>query len=317
MMLRELLRDTADILVVGHQNADPDAVASMVAFARLYRAVNATGKVTLASDDVSRIATKVLQTFAPDAVVLDSVDGEFDLVVMLDTNSPIQLGPSMCGVLRDPERTLIIDHHIEATNLASVASHSIVNSDRSSTCEIVAGLYEEMGVEMSPDTASLLLAGILFDSRRFLYADGRTLEVALRLIAAGADYQKCMSSLVSRPDKSERIARLKAVARMKSYYLGDWIVVTSVVNAFEASTCRAMIELGADVAIVGGKPSKDLVRLSCRCTNEFHEATGISMARDVMEPQVRPLVGRVAATPMLRALMAPRTLSWPSQEPSS
>ena len=45
-----------------------------------------------------------------------------------------------------------------------------------------------------------------------------------------------------------------------------------------------MIELGADVAIVGGRPKKNVVRFSSRSTREFHEKTGVSLGSDVMKP---------------------------------
>ena len=45
-----------------------------------------------------------------------------------------------------------------------------------------------------------------------------------------------------------------------------------------------MIELGADVAIIGGTPKKDTVRLSSRSTRAFYENTGINLGTDVMDP---------------------------------
>ena len=143
-------------------------------------------------------------------------------------------------------------------------------------------MFEELDQPIDSDTANLLLTGMLFDTRRFFYADSNTLTAAIRLIAAGADYDECVRSLLIRPDRSERIARLKAAGRVKVHLVGDWIVAVSKINAFEASACRGLIELGADVSIVGGIPKKDTVRLSSRSTRAFSENTGINLGTDVM-----------------------------------
>lgn len=282
--LKDLLARSNRLLVLGHQNADPDAVCSMIAFRSLYQYINPNGNVDMAADDVSRLASQVLDTFSQGWSISDTAADEYDLCVLLDTNSAFQLGEKLQTVPYPPENTLVVDHHEHNPEIDDLALHTVVQPDRSSTCEIVANLFDELDVPMTPATANLLLAGLLFDTRRFFYADPGTFKVALDLIDAGADYKACVHSLVIRPDRSERIARLTAASRLKIHLMGDWIVVTSRVRAFEASACRAILDLGADVAIVGGKPTKSLVRLSARSTREFSEATGLNLGTDVMEP---------------------------------
>ena len=84
-------------------------------------------------------------------------------------------------------------------------------------------------------------------------------------------------------DPSERIARLKACQRAKLMKIDDWIIALSHVSAFQASAARALISLGADLAVVAGQVD-DAVRISLRCTNEFHEKTGIHLGRDIAKP---------------------------------
>ncbi|MHA1858638.1 MAG: DHH family phosphoesterase [Candidatus Thorarchaeota archaeon] len=284
MNLRQLLGHAQNVLIMGHHNADPDALCAMLAFERLYMSLNPDGRATLACEDASKLAIQVATTFVPVPEIDPSVTDQFDLFVLLDTNNRYQLGPSLEHAVRNPEHTLVIDHHEPNPDIHALAKHVIVDHTKSSTCEILVTLFDELDVELTPDIAGLLLAGILFDTRRFFYGDVATLKTAVRLIDAGADYGLCLRSLIQRPDRSERIARLKAGSRLKIHLIGDWIVVTSKVGAFEASACRALLDLGADVAIVGGKPSKNVVRLSSRSTQEFHTKTGVNLGRDVMEP---------------------------------
>ena len=284
MSLVSLLKGSKNPLIIGHQNADPDAVCSMIAFARLYKKINPEGVPQLAADDTSRLSNQVLRTFEPNLEITKTPEQEYDLLVLLDTNSRFQLGLSLQHIPDNPGKTIVIDHHERNPEIDQIAEHQIVNDEKSSTCEIMVQVYSDLGVPIDADTANLLLTGMIFDTRRFFYADSDTLSAAIKLIEAGADYEKCVRSLLIKPARSERIARLKAAGRTKVHLVGDWVVAVSKINAFEASACRGLIELGADVAIVGGSPSNNVVRFSSRSTRDFFEKTGISLGSDIMEP---------------------------------
>jgi len=282
--LELLLKSSKTPLILGHQNADPDAVCSMIAFAKLYKTLNPDGTPQLAADDTSRLSNQVLQIFAPELKILKTPESSHDLLILIDTNSRFQLGHPLQHIPDNPSKTIVIDHHERNPEINLLAEHQILREDKSSTCEIMVKVYSDLGIQIDASTANLLLTGIIFDTRRFFYADLETLAAVIELIEMGADYEKCVRSLLIKPDRSERIARLKAAGRTKVHLIGDWIVAISKINAFEASACRGLIELGADVAIVGGSPSKDVVRLSSRSTSDFFEKTGVSLGSDVMEP---------------------------------
>ena len=284
MNLRELLKEVETPLIMGHQNADPDAVCAMIAFANLYKTINPEGTYSLVADDKSRLSNQILKKFAPEVEIQNKSEHTHDFIVLLDTNSRFQLGSGLQDIVTNPSKTLVIDHHELNPEIDALAKHKILHSDKSSTCEIMVDVYHDTGIDIDNSTANLLLTGMLFDTRRFFYADSNTLAAAIKLIEAGADYERCVRSLLIRPDRSERIARLKAAGRVKVYLVGDWIVAISKIKAFEASACRGLIDIGADVAIVGGSPNKDSVRLSSRSTRDFFEHSGINLGKDVMEP---------------------------------
>jgi len=256
----------------------------MIAFSHLYKAINPEGKATLACDDTSRLANQVLSKLAPNIEVLEETDREYEFVVVLDTNRALQLGPKFGKYVADPSKVLIIDHHEENPQINEIADYTVVMSERSSACEVLVELYAQLNIPINTLSANLLLTGMLFDTRRFFYADQKTLEAAVGLIKCGADYNACVRALIIKPDRSERIARLKAAGRLVIHNIGEWVVVTAKIGAYEASACRGLIELGADVAVVGGKPSKGSVRISARSTQEFYKVTGINLGIDMMEP---------------------------------
>ncbi len=272
------------ILILGHHNADPDAICSMIAFHSFCERINPSGKRVLACDDVSRLSTQVVSVCAPNVEILEEDEDSYDLVVILDTNSSLQLGDAFAKYVADPSKVLVIDHHEENPDIHEIAEHTLVDVEASSTCEVLVTLFDEIGFDIDVNIANLLLTGMLFDTRRFYYVGPATLQSALKLVQSGANYDECIYALVIRPDRSERIARLKAASRLKIHPIEDWVVVTAKIGAYEASSCRGLIDLGADVAIVGGKPKKDLVRISARSTHEFYKQTGINLGTDVMEP---------------------------------
>ena len=284
MNLSKLLCNSINPLILGHQNADPDAVCSMLAFSRLYKSLNPSGVVTLMADDLSRLSKQVMVSLGFNDEILEEPSSNYDLVILMDTNSALQLGTDFQDIPTDPKKTLVIDHHEPNPEVELLAEHRIIRSDRFSTCEILVDIFEDTEVEIKPNIANLLLTGIIFDTRRFFYTDLHTLQTSIKLVNAGADYERCVISLQIRPDRSERIARLKAASKTKVHLLGDWVIVSSTINAFEASACRALIEMGADVAIVGGHPAKNKVRLSSRSTREFYDSTKINLGTDIMEP---------------------------------
>ncbi len=284
MNLRALLSKHDKILIMGHHNADPDAVCAMLAFRAMYKGFNPNGEVLLVCDDVSRLSNKVMNDLAPEVEIASEIVSDYTFLVIVDTNSKSQLGLNFMEVAIDPEQTLVIDHHEDNTELSSLAKYGVTDSSKSSTCEIMVELFDKYNIPMTEQIANLLLVGMLFDTRRFIYCTMNTVKTVLNLMKAGADYSRCIEALMIKPDRSEKIARLKAASRLELHLIDDWIIVTSKINAFEASACRAFIDLGADVAIVGGRPSKGVVRLSARSTMQFSNETGINLGRDIMEP---------------------------------
>ena len=203
MNLGKILSNSMKPLIIGHQNADPDAVCSMIAFAHLYKSINPEGTYTLMADDLSRLSKQVLNFFELSDEILEKPEADFDLVIMLDTNSKLQLGTDFQDIPTDPSLTVVIDHHEANPEVDKIADYVFARSDRFSTCEILVDIFEEMNIDIDPDIANLLLTGILFDTRRFFYTDLQTFQIGMKLLNSGADYDRCIKSLQIRPNRSE------------------------------------------------------------------------------------------------------------------
>jgi nanoRNase/pAp phosphatase (c-di-AMP/oligoRNAs hydrolase) len=82
---------------------------------------------------------------------------------------------------------------------------------------------------------------------------------------------------------SERIARLKASRRLRLVKINEWLVAFSKVSAYQASAARALISLGAHVAVVAGEKG-ERIQVSLRAAQDFNKKTGVHLGRDVAKP---------------------------------
>ncbi|MEM2109850.1 MAG: DHH family phosphoesterase [Candidatus Odinarchaeota archaeon] len=268
------------IIISFHQNGDPDAVGSAVALREILKQkYHCTVKI--AFDSVSKISESLLQEVQVKLDELSDFQDQYDFIILVDTNNPAQLGNTSLEISKD--KTLLIDHHIPHSTITDFSSANLIKPDYPSTCEIIFEISENLKTNLSDSARFLLLAGIIYDSRYFSIIGSETLLTAYKLLKTGLDYYKILTLLNPLKDRSERIARLKAVKRMELYEAGDWIIAISKLGSFEASASRALIQLGADLSIVVNI-GKDTVRISSRASSEFVKQTGINLAKDLMEP---------------------------------
>ncbi len=229
---------------------------------------------------------------------------EIGVAVLVDTNSLGQIGDELSREITESSIPLVIvDHHHEHPEMTGRFSVEIIDSTSSSTAEIVTQLYETAGVSLGEKMAEALLAAIFVETRYFTLATPRTFQHAAKLAVAGADPKKIPALLVASGTRSERIARLKAAQRLKVELAGDWLLVVSEVGSYQSSAARALLPLGADVSMVGGKV-KGGVRINLRSTQTFHRNSGIHLARDVAIPLGRELGGSGGGHPTAAGLLA-------------
>ena len=288
MSIREITKTLEDsnaenVVLLCHHNADPDAICSAYAFAELLKKLKPEINVEIgASQGISRLAKHLLKHLPIEVETQPNVE-KADAIVLLDTNTVQQLNNLAEKVKNSKAPIIVIDHHAAHPETEKLARICITNEEASSTCEIVYNFYRETNVKPDESVAKALFLGIAFDTRHFILANSSTLKTVAELIDTGVDAKETLSLLSLPMDFSERVARLKACRRAKLYKIGEWIIAFSHVSAYQASAARAIIDLGAHVAVVAGQKNENL-EISLRCTNEFHEKTGIHLGRDIARP---------------------------------
>lgn len=281
--LVKLLRSVDSVLVLGHQNADPDAVCSAYAFTLLARRINRKLTLSFASPDgVSKLSKQVLKSVALE--VVESPDlSNADLIVTVDTNTLQQLGNLKGPVLDSRKPLVMIDHHAPHPENAKTATFVICDDKATSTCEMILDMHTKLHITPSRIASQALLTGLIVETGHLTIATRRTFNSACVLIKAGADPEMALAVTRSSMDESERIARLKSAQRLRMDRVGKWVVALSEIGSYHASAARALIALGAHLAVVAGKRNDDLT-VSFRSTREFASETGFHLGRDLANP---------------------------------
>jgi len=240
--------------VLLHGNADPDALACAFAIKSVFPDV--TIGVPGGLDRVAKLLASALD--------IDAVEEIKELtgrrLLILDTSGPEQLN----GVF-DLSNAIVVDHHARNERWAKAKLYYCDDS-KSSCSEILYELLKAAGRNPSKEVAQALMFGMLTDSGYFKFAKPATLMTFAEIMTTHQTQMDEVMGLVDvEQDISERISQLKGAQRLKYWKVGGYIVAVSQGSAFEASVCKALLAIGADIVFVGSQRGHQF-RISARAT---------------------------------------------------
>lgn len=281
--LTKLLRKAKTVLILGHQNSDPDAVCSAYALTVLAKQINRRLTVTFSSPGgVSKMSKQLLEVIPLEVAERPEMDG-LDLIITVDTNTLQQLGDLRQQVVDSATPLIMIDHHAPHPENAKTAAIVFCDDKATSTCEMILEMYGQVHRKPNKLVCQALLVGLFVETGHLSIATRRTFESAYTLVRSGADPEAAMAATRAVMDESERIARIKSAQRVRLEHVSGWLVALSEVGSYHASAARALIALGAHLAIVAGKRNDDLT-ISFRATRDFTSQTGIHLGTDLANP---------------------------------
>ena len=266
-----------------HHNADPDALCSAFAMSQLMQRIRPQLRTEIAAaQGPSRLSKFLLNAISIKLTNSPHIE-QADAIILLDTNTIQQLDEWAGRVKASTAPIIVIDHHASHPETEKLATLCIADENAASTCEIVYNFFKDLQFKLSKDEAKALFLGIAFDTRHFILAKSATFKTVAELIDAGVNVEESLSLLSLPMDESERIARLKASRRVKLLKISEWIVAFSHVSAYQASAARALIMLGAHVAVVAGQRG-DTLRVSLRASHDFYKKSKVHLGRDIAKP---------------------------------
>ena len=255
--LSQLVRDSSQVMVMGHAMSDTDSLGAAVGMVCAVRSrakpvhVVINGDSTLAGDLLRKMEAmqqyKGVFISPEEAMVACDVN---TLLIVVDTNRPdyVESPP----LLESITKVAVIDHHRRAASYIENSALNLHEPYASSTCELVAELLQYMVPNRTilREEAECLLAGIYLDTKGFSVKAGvRTFEAAAYLKRAGADMVEVKKLFQSSFD--EYMARQRIIATARTG--GDGIVVA--ISSTETSRTIAAQAADELLNIIGVRAS--------------------------------------------------------------
>ena len=187
-----LINKSTSILITTHAKPDGDACGSMAAMAQTLVALGKDVKLLLLSpmprwyDFLFDRNVPVLGRDVPPSQLTDGGFGQFDLIIIMDTNSYSQL-PEFAQYLRKNEKTvLVIDHHETSDGLGNV---ELLEPHAAATALIVFDFLKFAGWPITESIAEALFVAIATDTGwfRFSNTDVDVFGACAELFNAGAN----------------------------------------------------------------------------------------------------------------------------------
>jgi phosphoesterase RecJ-like protein len=215
------LRAARRVLVTTHQKPDGDAMGSVLAVVRACVAVgvHAEGWVVDPCEGNLRAFEGPTKVTHVDPRAPRLPEGEFDLVVVVDTGAWTQLEVLAPWLRARAERVIGLDHHARGDE---VAARRVVDVGCGSCTALLVGLVEAMGVDLRAGAdgarrfsiAEAIYMGLATDTGWFRFPNARAREymLAARMLEAGVDKNAMYQQL----EQSSRAERMLLQARALS-----------------------------------------------------------------------------------------------------
>ncbi len=279
-----------NVLITTHAHVDIDGAASCYIF-KIFFTSYFKNEAALVLPEFSKSTRDFLEKVSQKFRELSfSFNDEFDIsnidvILVLDTNNLAQVSIFDKLNISNAEIPFIfIDHHLNLkkdykNNLSSL---NIINEQVSSTSEIIFELCEFFNFKLEFPYKFLLISAILTDSGFFKYGNNDTIKRISRLLDDQLDFQEILSTLEFEQDISEKLARIKALQRLKLIRSKDWLIGMTHVGSFEAGVAALLINIGLDVSIVYSE-KKTTFRISTRAKKRVCIKTGLHLGKILQE----------------------------------
>ncbi|MBP3478672.1 MAG: DHH family phosphoesterase [Oscillospiraceae bacterium] len=283
--LMELIGQSSHVFIMGHSNADMDAVGAAMGISCMCRKKGKKAYIVLDLENNAseRLLSEIRQvpeyrdTFISGQEALLLCDNH-SILVVVDTNRPDQV--ECRPLLEAISKVCVVDHHRRAADYINPVVVNLHEPYASSAAELVTELlqYSVEKTDVLPIEAKSLLAGLFLDTKSFNVRTGeRTFEAAAVLKQWGAEPVEVKKLLQS--DFQDTMAKYQIIKASRLYRQDIAIA------ALSSGTSRTLAAQAADELLnISGisasfvlYPEEDRVFISARSIGQ----TNVQM---VLEP---------------------------------
>ncbi len=220
--MMELIDQSSQVFIMGHKNADMDALGAAAGIACLCRKQNKPFHIVLDMNENSaqRLIDEIAKAPEYKNVFLSGQDALLmcdnrSTLVVVDTNRPDQV--ECRPLLEAVPKVCVVDHHLRAADYINPVAVNFHEPYASSAAELATELleYAVEPKDVLPVEAKALMAGIILDTKSFSIRTGeRTFEAAAYLRQLGADTVEVKRLLQNDYDDTIIKHKIIAAARM-------------------------------------------------------------------------------------------------------
>jgi len=207
---------------------------------------------------------------------------DIDVIVIVDSNNLEQV--SLFNNLDSKIPYIFIDHHfnLQKNYPGNLSSLNLISDNYSSTSEVVLELVDDCKVNLPIPYKYLLVSAILTDSGFLKYGNTRTIRNLSHILQDQLEIQDILLLLKREQDISEKIARIKALQRVKLIRIKNWLIGISHLSSFTASAASILTNVGFDIGIVVSE-DKSNYRITTRAKKQICIKTGLHLGKIISE----------------------------------
>jgi nanoRNase/pAp phosphatase (c-di-AMP/oligoRNAs hydrolase) len=205
-----------------------------------------------------------------------------DVIIIVDSNNLDQINLFDNKDLNIP--FIFIDHHLnlQKNYSGNISSLNLIYDNYSSTSEIILEFFDDYNTILPIPYKYLLTSAILTDSGFLKYGNTGTIKHLFHIVNDTVELQDVFPLLEKEIDISEKIARIKALQRVKLIRIKDWLVGITRLSSFGASAASLLTKVGFDIGIVVSE-EKTGFRITTRAKKQVCLETGLHLGKIVSD----------------------------------
>lgn len=220
--LENLIKESDNILIMGHSNGDIDSMGSSLGIYRLAKTLEK--ETNIVNNTYGMTLSKFIEELEKDDEYKDAIIGKNEalnkatnktLLIVTDTHK--QNYVEVPELLDKVGQIVIIDHHRRSTDYIENATLTFQEVYASSAAELVTEIlqYTDVKIKLKPIEVEGLYGGIMVDTKNFTFKTGvRTFEAAAYLRKCGVDIIKVKKWFQSDLNSYNEIANIVKNAEM-------------------------------------------------------------------------------------------------------
>ena len=184
------------IAISAHINPDGDALGSALGLRKSLELYGKKADVIKISqvDDYLKFLPQIENYKEPS-------QKEYDLFIIVDCSEFDRIDKAI-EICKKSKKVIVIDHHEGGSIKTDL---NIIHSDSPASCELVYEIIKRLNLPMDKEIATLLYAGLVTDTGRFLYSNisELTFYTAADLYKIGADFEMIYKNLYQNKEISK------------------------------------------------------------------------------------------------------------------